>query len=131
MAGQLDVFANVKGLHLLSPQNITSATTTNGTGIDISKYDGIAKATLQLGTLTGTHTIDVNIQTADTVGGTYATVASFAQQADTADNTTLDLSVDLRAAKKFIRGQVVTAGTVTACNIALSLHATKTEKLPV
>jgi len=127
----LDVYSQVKGLHLISPQVIASATTTNGTGIDISKYEGIAKATLSLGTITGTQTIDVNIQTSDTVGGTYATVASFAQLADDQDNTTRDLSVDLRAAKAFIRGQVVSAGTVTALNIALTLHATKTEKLPV
>lgn len=129
----LDVKAQVKGLNLLAPIVIASATTTNGTGIDISKFEGIAKASLHIGALVGAaQTVDVAIQTSDTVGGTYATVASFPQKVVTTDNGTIsDLAVDLRSAKKFIRASVVTGGTVTSCPVSVALHATKTEVLPV
>lgn len=128
---KLDLHNNSAALVLLAPVVIASATTTNGTGVDISSYEGVGKATLMLGTLTGTHTVDVNIQEADTVGGTYTTVVSFTQKSDANDGIVDEISVDLRSRKAFIRGQVVTAGTVTSCPISIALHLPRTASLPV
>ena len=128
---KLDLHNNSAALVLLAPVVIASATTTSGTGVDISSYEGVGKATLMLGTLTGTHTVDVNIQEADTVGGTYTTVVSFTQKSDANDGIVDEISVDLRSRKAFIRGQVVTAGTVTSSPISIALHLPRTASLPV
>lgn len=129
---KLDLHNNSAALLLISPQTIASATTTNGTGVDISSYEGVGKATLMLGSVTGTSvTIDVNIQESDTVGGTYTTVTSFTQRTDASDNIIDEISVDLRSRKAFIRGQVVTAGTTPSVPISLAIHLPRTASLPV
>lgn len=105
----------------LSPQVIASATTTNGTGVDCLELGYDCMAVLQLGTQTGTFTADVKIQESDASGSGYADIsgASFTQ-ADQDDDDAV-AAITFRRTKRYIRVVDVTAGTVTAHNVAVSL----------
>lgn len=111
---------NYKVINLLTIQNITSATTTNGTGVDCIKMADDLVAVLQLGTMTGTHTCDVKIQESDAAGSGYADITGAAfTQADQADGDTI-ATLGFKRTKRYVRVVVTTAGTVTANNIGIT-----------
>lgn len=111
---------NYKVVELLAPQDITSATTTNGTGVDCIKMADDLVAILQLGTMTGAHTCDVKMQESDASGSGYADITGAAfTQANQADGSTI-ATLGFKRTKRYVRAVVVTAGTVTANVIAIS-----------
>ena len=113
---------NYKGFNSISPQNITSATTTNGASVDTKELGDDLMVVLSLGTLTGSHTIDVKLQdSAD--DSTFADIsgATFPQITESADDTVAALKLNLEGLNRFIRVVSVTAGTVTASNISAAV----------
>lgn len=126
----LDVSSFVKPIQLLVP--LTRTSTASGTAVDISKYEGIASAVISLGAaLTTTETCIVTIETSDTSGGTFTVVATAPTLTGTSDNTVIDLPVDLRSAKKWIRATATIAGTTPSFDIGVLLLVTQTQSLPV
>lgn len=101
------------------PPTAPAAGTVNGTGIDRL---GLSSAVIEVetGAVTGgptTQTLDVKIQHSDVLGSGYVdfqpagTAASGAVAQLTAVNTRKRKSVDLRAAKRYVRLVAVTAFT--------------------
>lgn len=111
---------NYKVVELLPPQDITSATTTNGTGVDCIEMADDLVAIMQLGSMVGTHTCDVKMQESDVLGSGYADIsgAVFSQANQDSDNTIA--SIGFKRTKRFVRAVVVTAGTSTTNVIAIS-----------
>lgn len=111
---------NYKVEQLLPVQDITSATTTNGTAIDCIERGDDLVAILQLGAMTGTHTCDVSIEQSDSSGSGFTAItgASFTQADQDDDNTIA--SIGFKRTQRYVRVSVVTAGTVTANEIAVS-----------
>lgn len=104
---------------LFSPAART--TTANGTGVDVTKYEGTALAILDVGTTSGTTpTLDVKLQEADAVGGTYTDIpgAVFAQVAGPAQSI---VRIDLDGRKRAIRGVATIGGTTPSFILALDL----------
>lgn len=104
----------------LAIQDIASATTTNGTGVDCKDTNDDCMAIMELGTQTGTHTCDVKIQESAVVDSGFADItgAVFTQTDDGDDDAIA--AIGFKRTKRFIRAVAVTAGTVTANNIAVS-----------
>lgn len=113
----------VKPLDILPPQNITSDTTTNGTGQSVAEFEDDALAVLTLGAIAPNGaSVTVNIQGSDAVGGTYTTITSFTAAAGTDDDKTAAIPVNIAGSTKaFVRAQVVTAGSTTGAQVAVSL----------
>lgn len=111
---------NYKVVELLPIQDITSATATNGTGVDCIKMADDLVAIVQLGAMTGTHTCDVKMQESDASGSGYADIAgaTFTQTDADSDNTIA--SIGFKRTKRYVRAVVTTAGTVTANEIGIS-----------
>jgi hypothetical protein len=102
-------------------QDITSATTTHGTGVDCKDMEDDCMAILQIGTMVGTHTCDVKIQESDASGSGYADISGAAfTQADQDDDDTI-AAIGFKRTKRYVRVVVTTAGTVTTNQIAVSL----------
>lgn len=119
----LKLSEEIKPLDILPPVNITSDTTTSGTGQDVQAFEDDALAVLTLGTIApdGANVV-VNIQGSDAVGGTYTTITSFTAVAGTGDNRTAAIPVNIAGTSRaFVRAQVVTTGSTTGCQIAVSL----------
>lgn len=111
---------NYKVVEFLPPQDITSATATNGVGVDCISENHDMVAIVQLGTMTGTHTCDVKMQESDALSSGYTDIsgATFTQTDEDSDNTIA--SIGFKRTKRFVRAVVTTAGTVTANVIAIS-----------
>lgn len=112
----------VVGLQAIAPQTISSATSTNGTAIDASRFDQ-AMLRLDFGAVTGAAgTCEVKLQECATSGGTYtdiagATTGAIVQGTGIASKKVC-LYANLRARMKYIRVQIVTASTTTSIVIA-------------
>lgn len=121
MGSAFDINAKAKTVTILAPQ-VGTATTT-GTGIDCTRFDGIAKATQSVGAMSGAgQTIDTVVQHSATVGGTYVTIATFPQVVVASGaNTTADIPVDLRGLNGFIRAVATIGGTITTNGICVTL----------
>ena len=112
---------NYKAFVGIDPQDITSATTVDGTGVDCLEMNDDVMAVMQLGTMTGTYTCDVKLQESDTLGSGYTDITDAAfTQADQGDGNTIAV-VGAKRTKQFVRATVTTAGTVTANEISVSL----------
>lgn len=104
---------------LLAPAARTASA--NGTGVDVTKYEGTVMAVLDVGTVTGTSpTLDAKLQESDTLGGTYTDIpgAAFAQVAGAAQSL---VRVDVDGRKKFIRAAVTIGGTSPSFTCAMDL----------
>ncbi len=108
---------NYKVLEFITLQDITSATTTNGTGIDAIGQNDDMVAIVQLGTMTGTHTCNVKMQESESLASGYADIdgATF-DETDEDDDDSI-AAIGFKRTKRFVRMVVVTAGTVTANEI--------------
>ena len=109
----------------IGAQTIASATDTDGTGIDMSKYDKVA-AVVQFGNVTASSgTVLVKLQESATVGGTYTDIAGATTAAltlaDAIDNKRVCLYFDGRRRNAFVRVRIVSAGTVTGCPITFGV----------
>lgn len=119
-----DIAGSSTSKTLLAPAARTSTTT--GTGLDISTYEGLALVQLANGTTSGTSpTLDVKIQdSAD--NSTFADVsnASFSQvTAALTDPSTL--KIDLRGVRQYIRAVATIGGTTPSFACAVTLVASK------
>jgi len=105
---------------VLSSANITSATTTTGTAFEIS-WPGNIQIEAVIGTQTGTHTEDIEVQASDssTFASTNVSLGRFAQIANTATATQ---RLTAFCNKKYIRCVRITAGTVTASTITVTVR---------
>lgn len=108
-------------LTLLLPATLTS--TTSGTGVDVSLYEGFAAAVVHSAAGTGTTpTMNVKLEHCATVGGTYADIsgATFVEIDDTAGGSVQIITFDARAVDGFVRATATLAGTspsfVCSCN---------------
>lgn len=98
----------------LAPAAAPTATA-NSTGVDVSDFTGSAKLILDAALPAVGQTLDVKLQHADTVGGTYTdTGHSFTQVTNGggASYQVQDISVD--GFKKFVRAVRTIAGSATA-----------------
>jgi len=110
---RLDLYNNVKTLTLLELSSRTASE--NGSAVDVSKYDGVAKAVLVVGDCTGDgaandQTYDVKIQESDDAS-TWTDVVSFTQYTDESTATVEEKAVPLRTRKKYLRGVFTYGGT--------------------
>lgn len=108
----LNALSQANVLELLAPAALTE--TTEGTGVDVSAYEGIAAAVLHSAAGTGTTpTMNVKLQTCATVDGTYADIsgATFTEVDDTEGGSIQIISFNVAAAKAFVRAVATIAGT--------------------
>ena len=110
MAGKMNYLVGATQVSLI-PSRQRGTGTTNGTGVDVSSYEGNAIALLDAFFESGTPTLDVKLQHSDTSGGTYTDIvdAVFAQVVTTSGIQKVPVNLD--AAKKFVRATGVAAGT--------------------
>jgi len=110
---------NYKVVNLLPLQAIASATTTEGTGVDCIDCAADCEAIVTLGAMTGTHTCDVKMQESAALATGYADItgATFTQTSEASDNKFA--AIGFKRTKRYVRAVVVTAGTVTANDIAI------------
>jgi len=105
---------NYKLVKLLAVQDIASATTTDGTGVDCVGLGNDVLVIVSYGTMTGVHTCNVKMQESAVLGSGYADVTGAAFTETNADSDDKTASLGFKRTKQFIRVEVVTAGTVTA-----------------
>ena len=98
-------------------KNVSTVTTsTPGTGLDISAYEGILAFTQIVGAVTGTSTLDAVIETSTVIGSGYVTAkktdgnnAAFAQ-IDNTSNHIETIFIDEAALKQFVRWNPTVGG---------------------
>lgn len=101
----------------------------NVTGVDITSYVGKAMVVLTSAAGAGTSpTLDVKLQDSATVGGTYADITGAAFAQVTATAVALKLTIDVDAAKPFIRVVDTVSGTSPSFTRGVSLLALKQER---
>lgn len=91
----------------------------NGTGVDVSAYEGHAIVVVELTNVSGTSpTADFKLQECDTVGGTYTDLgaagslhAAVAATQVGAASSLQKLAVEVQATKKFVRAVLTLGGT--------------------
>lgn len=121
MASIINNLANATGVSLLGARQRSGAGATNGTGVDISAYEGTVLVTLNGIIESGTTpTLDVKLQESDTSGGTYVDIAgaAFTQQTAVASAFAAQLALPIDGRKQFIRAVATNGGTspvVAAC----------------
>lgn len=119
-----DIAGSSTSKTLLAPAARTS--TTNGTGLDISTYEGLALVQLANGTTSGTSpTLDVKIQdSAD--NSTFADVSGYSfSQVTAALTDPSTLKIDLRNVRQYIRAVATIGGTTPSFACAVTLVASK------
>lgn len=119
-----DIAGSSTSKTLLAPAARTS--TTNGTGLDISTYEGLALVQLANGTTSGTSpTLDVKIQdSAD--NSTFADVSGYSfSQVTAALSDPSTLKIDLRNVRQYIRAVATIGGTTPSFACAVTLVASK------
>lgn len=121
-----DLKTHAAGGASVRPVVISSATTTNGTGVDLLEADGFVNAHLSVGTLGGSSmTVDVHLEeSADNSTFTDISGATFTQLDEDDDNAAEWIVTNLRAAR-YVRAVVVTAGTVSSVPIAVHIWSQK------
>lgn len=98
----------------------------NGTGIDVSAYEGSAIAVVEFANVSGTNpTIDVKLQESDTSGGTYTDISGASITQGTTVATITKIPFEIQAAKKFVRAVVTLGGTSPVYTCAVYLVAQK------
>ncbi len=105
----------------LAIQVIASATTTNGTAIDCIDHGLQCSAILNLGTQTGTLTSDVKIQESDASGSGFADISGAVFTQTDEDDDDMIAAIDFVRTKRYLRVVDVTAGTVTAHNVGVTV----------
>lgn len=98
---------------------LSRSASANGTGIDVSLYEGSAIIVVELTNVSGTTpTADFKLQECDTVGGTYTDLGAAGSLVPAAAVTQVGaasslqkLAFEVQATKKFVRGVLVLAGT--------------------
>ena len=119
-----DIAGSSTSKTLLAPAARTSTTT--GTGLDISTYEGLALVQLANGTTSGTSpTLDVKIQdSAD--NSTFADVSGYSfSQVTAALTDPSTLKIDLRNVRQYIRAVATIGGTTPSFACAVTLVASK------
>jgi len=111
---------NYKAVEFLPPQDITSAATTNGVGVDCINMNDDLMAIVQLGAMTGTHTCIVQMQESDALGSGYSNISGALFTTSDQDDDNSIASIGFKRTKRFVRAVITTAGTVTANVIAIS-----------
>lgn len=114
MASALNILGALAPVALIPATSLTAST--NGTGIDVSAYDGVALVTVDLVNTAGTNpTADVKLQSSDTVGGTYADIsgAAITQVITASTSARTQLALDVTACKKFVRAVFTIGGTAS------------------
>lgn len=103
--------ALLKVASLLAPATRTASA--NGTGIDLTDYEGSMAAILDYTAGGSGATMDVKLQDCATVGGTYADIAgaAFTQAGNAAGQQII--SFDVQAARAFVRAVVTIGGTAS------------------
>lgn len=109
----------------LIPARQRGTGTTNGTGVDVSAYEGQAIALLDVFYESGTPTLDVKLQESDTLGGTYTDIVGAAFAQVTTTSGIQKLAVNLDATKKFVRATGTAAGTSPSYAWSVQLIAQK------
>lgn len=120
----LDINASTTPLTLLAPLARTS--TTNGSGVDLTGYQGLAAVYLHNNTTSGTTpTLDVKIQdSAD--NSTFADVTGYTfTQVTAALTNPAGLTIDTRKCRQYIRAVATIGGTTPSFLCAVTLLATK------
>jgi len=107
---------------------ITSATTTTGTGQYVG-WPGDVQVEADPGTMTGTHTCDIEIQGSDVsnFGSGVVKLGRFAQISQAATATQ---RMNVYCNKKYMRAVIVTAGTVTADNVVVTVRPPHYQRTP-
>lgn len=115
----------LKAVNLLSPQNITSDTTTLGSAVSVEAYEDDALAIVTLGAIAPDGaSVAVSITASDASGGTYASIGSFTAVAGTGDNRIGAIAVSLAgSSRKFLKASVVTTGSTTGAQVCVTLLA--------
>jgi hypothetical protein len=119
-----NVLARAEGATLFTPAARTA--TANGTGVDVTDFEGVAFALLTSAAGTGTSpTLDVKLQDSDD-NSTFADIsgATFTQVTNAAASQQLK-AIDLSAARKFVRAVATIAGTSPSFTCAVALVGIK------
>jgi len=108
---------NYKAVEFFPITDITSATTTNGVGVDCKEMDDDITAIVQLGAMTGDHTCNIKFQESNASGSGYTDItgATFTELDEDSDGKIA--AIGFKRTKRYVRAVLVTAGTVTA-NVA-------------
>jgi len=119
-----DIAGSSTSKTLLAPQARTSSA--NGTGLDVSTYEGLALVQLANGTTSGTTpTLDVKIQDS-AANSTFADVTGYTfTQVTAALSDPSTLKIDLRNVRQYIRAVATIAGTTPSFACAVTLVASK------
>jgi len=120
----LDIQASSTPITLVAPAAKTA--TANGTGVDMTGYQGLAAVYLNNGTTTGTTpTLDVKIQdSAD--NSTYADVTGYTfTQVTAALSNPVGLTIDTRKVRQYIRAVLTIGGTTPSFTCSVMLLASK------
>jgi len=118
-----NVLARVTDAVLFAPAART--TTANGTGVDVTDYEGVATVLLTSAAGTGT-TPTLDVKLADSAdNSTWADIpgATFAQVTTAASEQLL--AFDVQAARKFVRAQCTIAGTTPSFTFAVAFVGIK------
>lgn len=100
--------------------------TGNATGVDLQQYDGDVVLVLDSAAGTGSSpTLDVKVQSSDTLGGTYADItgAAFTQVTGTASQQKLVISKD--EARRFVRVVYTVGGSTPSFTFSVNGVAAK------
>lgn len=123
----MSALSHANGLELIAPS--VNTTTATGTGVDVTAYEGVAVAVLDTTDGTGTTpTLDVKLQSCDTVGGTYADItgATFTQVTDGSGSGGVEVIAFVVAnAKAFVRAVATIAGSTPEFTLSVTFLGMK------
>ncbi len=106
----LNALANAVPVTVLAAASRSASA--NGTGIDVSAYEGVGIVIFEAANVSGTSpTCDFKLQESDTSGGTYTDISGAAITQITTVAGVQKIAFEVAAAKKFIRGALALAGT--------------------
>ena len=99
----------------------------NGTGVDVSAYEGFGLVLLDASFVSGTTTtLDVILEESDTSGGTYTAVPDVTfTQLGAAGSTYQAKAIELQQRKKFIRARIDVGGTSPVYDLCVELIGQK------
>ena len=122
----LNMLPSTAVVSLFPARQRSGAGTTNGTGQDVSTFEGMGVALLDVNTESGTTpTLDVKLQESDTVGGTYTDIAGAVFTQVTAGAVIQSIPVDLSQTKKFVRAVATEGGTSPVFAFGVTIRGVK------